>query len=80
MSNKRGEVRFIFLYKKCKTNENKYKYIIENLNEIDSTKHILIKRSNHAYQVPKELDPPTGITYGFLPSFSNFSFRISASA
>lgn len=32
------------------------------------------------YQVPREFDPPTGMTYGLLPSFSNFSFNKSVRA
>lgn len=28
-----------------------------------------------AHQVPKESDPPTGITYGLRPSFSSLSFK-----
>jgi hypothetical protein len=31
------------------------------------------------YQVPREFDPPTGIMYGFLPSFSSLAFSNSAS-
>lgn len=27
-----------------------------------------------SHQVPREFDPPTGMTYGFLPSLINFSF------
>ena len=34
------------------------------------------RRCGPTHQVPMRFDPPRGITYGFLPSFSNFSFRI----
>lgn len=36
--------------------------------------------SRVTYHVPREFDPPTGMTYGFLPSFSNFFFNKSVRA